>query len=400
MEGEKIRIQMLGRFSIGMGEAELDDQGNRSRKVWLLLAYMICCRDRAVSQEELIRLLWGEEGSANPQNALKTMFHRLRQLLDQLGPDQGHRLIIRSEGSYAWNPETPIDFDAENFDALCRAAERESDEELRVEQYLQAVSLFHGDFLSRFATDLWVVPMAAYYHNLYLQVVQELLHRLEERERKREAADLCHQALEVEPYQEQLYVHLMRNLLDLGEQEEAARAYEDMSELLYENFGVKPSEELRSLYRAAIRTNNDQAVSIEEVLEQMQETNSVSGALLCEYDFFRVLYHAEARSIARNGDAVHLALLSLHSGDDKPMAKRNLECAMENLQTVARRSLRRGDVVAKCSVSQYILMLPQANYENSCMVCERIIRAFYRQFPHSPAELQYQIKPIEPDGSR
>jgi hypothetical protein len=49
-----------------------------------------------------------------------------------------------------------------------------------------------------------------------------------------------------------------------------------------------------------------------------------------------------------------------------------------------------------CSASQYILMLPQANYENSCKVCERVIKTFTRQYPHSPARLRYAVQPLEP----
>ena len=48
-------------------------------------------------------------------------------------------------------------------------------------------------------------------------------------------------------------------------------------------------------------------------------------------------------------------------------------------------------------MSQYILLLPQANYENSCKVCERIIKAFCRQYPHSPAQLHYSVQPLEPN---
>ena len=68
---EDVRVRMLGNFSIQSGGQEISDSDNRSRKVWLLLAYMIYCRDRPVSQEELVGLLWGEEeGSSNPLNAL------------------------------------------------------------------------------------------------------------------------------------------------------------------------------------------------------------------------------------------------------------------------------------------------------------------------------------------
>ena len=78
------------------------------------------------------------------------------------------------------------------------------------------------------------------------------------------------------------------------------------------------------------------------------------------------------------------------------LSQRSLSRAMENLQEQIRNNLRRGDAASRCSASQYILMLPHANYENSCMVCERIIRAFTRQYPHSPAELHYSVQPLEP----
>ena len=131
--------------------------------------------------------------------------------------------------------------------------------------------------------------------------------------------------------------------------------------------------------------------------EQLEETSVTSGALLCDYDFFRIIYQAEARAVARNGDAVHIALLSAVGDESKPLSRRSLDCCMDNLQDVIVENLRKGDVVSRCSVSQYILMLPQANYENSCMVCDRIIRAFARQYPHSPATLSYTVQPLVPN---
>ena len=81
-----LQIQMLGSFSISMGDERIDDSANRSHKVWLLLAYLIYNRRRIVPQEELVDLLWGDESnSANPVGALKTTLHRARATLDQLG---------------------------------------------------------------------------------------------------------------------------------------------------------------------------------------------------------------------------------------------------------------------------------------------------------------------------
>ena len=107
-----------------------------------------------------------------------------------------------------------------------------------------------------------MVPISAYFHNLYVQTVQETLLLLEARNRLNEAVTLCRQALAVEPYSEKLYQHLMQDLLGLGRHREVITVFEEMSQLLLDNFGLMPSEELRALHREAVRTTNDRAVSL------------------------------------------------------------------------------------------------------------------------------------------
>ena len=396
MDHIHIQVRMLGEFSVGMGSQEITDSDNRSRKVWLLLAYMIYCRNRSVTPEELVSLLWGdEESSSNPLNALKTMLHRVRSMLSQLGSNAGHTLIVRRDGNYAWNTQIPLSLDVDDFESLCKAGAAAGEEE-RLELYMKALDLYGGDFLTKLSSEPWVVPICAYFHNLYVQTVLDTVPMLEDRGRLEDAVALCHKAVELEPYNEVLYRHLMRELLDLGEQRSAILVYENMSQLLLDNFGIMPSEELRALHREAVRTVNDRAVSPGTVREQLREPVGASGALFCEYDFFKVIYHAEARALARSGDAVHIGLLSVTGENGGELPKRSLDRCMENLSEVIRTSLRKGDIASRCSVSQYILMLPQANYENSCKVCERIVKAFFRQYPHSPAELHYSVQPLEP----
>ena len=131
-------------------------------------------------------------------------------------------------------------------------------------------------------------------------------------------------------------------------------------------------------------------------MQQLQEPEGNTGAMQCDYDYFKILCFAESRAMERSGNATHIALLSISSDTDHPLSKRSMNRIMEQLGEALRSNLRRGDTFSRCSVSQYIIMLPKANYENSCMVCERIIRAFCRQYPHSPAQLHYSVRPIEP----
>lgn len=387
---------MFGDFSITDGEQQISDSDNRSRKVWLLLAYLIYNRRRAVSQDELMNLLWGEAPRGNnPSGALKTALHRVRSSLDQLWPSAGHQLILRRDGGYIWNSDVSIALDVDRFDRLCHSEAESEDEQLQA--FLDALELYQGDFLPRLSSEPWVVPIAAYYHNLYIQVLLKALPMLMARGLQQEVSTLCRTASALEPYHEDIHYFWMRALLDLEDSSGAAAVYKDLSERLFSSFGIIPPEELRALYREATRTSNDRAVSIEAVLDQLQEPSSLSGALMCEYDFFVILCRSVSRSMSRTGIATHIALLSVLGEGGGEVSKRSLPHIMENLGEQIRISLRKGDAAARCSGSQYILMLPQASYENSCKVCTRIIKSFSRQYPHSPAKLQYTVFPLEPN---
>ena len=232
----------------------------------------------------------------------------------------------------------------------------------------------------------------AYYHSLYTRTAAGAIELLEKQERTAEAVALCHQAIHIEPYQEDLYEHLMRGLLRTGDMKGTMSVYEEMSELLFAHFGVMPSETLRTLYRQATRTVNDRTLTMDEVCSQLAEPHG--GAMVCEYDFFKILYRSEVRSIARNGHSANICLLSVSGKDGEMLARRSLDPAMNNLQVLVQNNLRRGDVIARCSISQYIILLPQANYENSRMVADRLVSAFYRRYPHSPARLRYTVQPL------
>lgn len=395
MNGPTLQVQMLGQFTLRYGDRTISDSDDRSRRVWSLLAYMLYNHGRSFAQEELIHLYWSNnEKSADPGNALKSIFHRIRTALDKLQPGLGRLLIRRKAGRYFWNNVMPLSLDIEDFEAHFHAAEAAGDDDVRLAEYQAALALYAGDPLPRMTDEIWTIPIVAYYHSLYTRAAAGAIELLEKQERTAEAVALCRRAIHIEPYQEDLYEHLMRGLLRTGDMKGAMSVYEEMSEQLFAHFGVMPSETLRTLYRQATRTVNDRTLTMDEVCSQLAEPAPHGGAMVCEYDFFKILYRAEARSIARNGHSANICLLSVSGKDGEMLARRSLDPAMNNLQVLVQNNLRRGDVIARCSISQYIILLPQANYENSRMVADRLVSAFYRRYPHSPARLRYTVQPL------
>ena len=172
---EKLKITMLGEFSMSYGENVITEQSKRSKKMWTLLQFMIANHNREISQAELISLLWGDKESENPVGALKTSLHRLRACLDTLGMPEGVEIIVNSMGTYSLNSRLDCEIDFDEFDALYKKSMLAQSEKEKTTLYLTAIELYKGDFLNRSRSDSWVAPINNYYHSLYLRIVHETI---------------------------------------------------------------------------------------------------------------------------------------------------------------------------------------------------------------------------------
>lgn len=380
---------MLGGFFLRRGETVLE-VGGRSRKLYLLLACLIRERDRDVPYGELAALLWpGEEPDEATWRSLKAILHRARCFLDGLGEDAGKFLIHRS-GMCRWDPKVPVRLDAEDFSALCR--EGEAREDVRLERWTRALALYRGDFLPAAGDSPWALEQARALHGLWRGVVRDTLPMLAGEGRWEQAAALAGDALALEPAEEPLCRSRMEALLALGRKREAVQTYEGFQQALLGQRGTLPSNDLRTLYSAAL-DDPDSQVILPADLPQLLREPSTPGALLCGFDFFRVLCFSLVRSAQREGQPLHAALLTL-TAVKEGLPRYSLDRAMDHLQGVLLDRLRRGDAAARCSASQFAVLLPQAGYEDANQVCRRIARAFRRQFPHAPVRLESAVLPL------
>jgi tetratricopeptide (TPR) repeat protein len=291
-----------------------------------------------------------------------------------------------------------VEVDFEQFDQLIDRINASTDKEEQLACALDATALYKGDFLSRLSSEVWVRPIATYYHDLYLKIALQALEGLREQQRYKEAAELGEHVLQIDPYNEELYQILMKNCIDLGDCDKAASLYDKLSKLYLADLGIMPAEETRRIYYDAIKVVNNTAIPYETLEEQLEAPLVGRGALVCDYNFFKYIYNSTARQLERNGVAAHLVMLTLTDKAGGELSTRSRDVAMDHLESVICSGLRRTDVVSRCSVSQFVLLLPMSNFENSGMVSNRLIKAFYRQYPHSPAKIEYTVHPLKTEN--
>lgn len=392
---QTLQISMLGGFSLSFDEGHsIDYQNNRSSKLWMVLAYLLTHREKQVTQDELIEILWGDEDIDNPANTLKTLRHRLCTMLDGLGGIPGKEMIHYNHGVYAWNNEIDCIVDTDQFSTYCSLGDRETDSEQQLSYYLNAIEYYGGDFLPKLASELWVMSAHAYYHAEYLRVVKKCLTLLKDANRSYEMITVCQKAVAIEPYDETLHRELIQALVNTGAKQSALAHYEKVKEMFYHEFGIDLSDDLVELYKQIIAENNDYAADLSLITGQLQEAAAL-GAFYCEYALFKEIYRLITRMLERNGQSVYLCLISVTDKNGKRIANTKKQSeAVGKLRTTIQFSLRRGDVFTRYSVSQYLVLLSSINRENTDMVLNRILTNFKRENPNLAVQLQMSSQPV------
>ncbi|MDF2839057.1 MAG: moaR1, partial [Evtepia sp.] len=304
---------MLGSCRLTYEGKALDSKNVRSKRIWTLLAYLITNRHRAVTQNELIELLYPNDKSEAPLSALKTLVHRTRSALNKLEFADGKLLIQQSLGGYRWNRDLPLEVDVESFETIANEASKLSgDQDVQLQTRLRAIDLYKGDFLADFLEEAWIIPVTSYYRYLFMDTVILALEGLMERNRYSDLIGVAQKAIGINPYEERLYYYLVSALIHTNQIPAAKTQYENMTKLFYSEFGVTPSKELQSLYKKLTNANNGIEKDLNIITTQMQDDVDKRGAYYCEYEFFKDIYKLVIRTVVRDEKPVHICLLSIN----------------------------------------------------------------------------------------
>lgn len=295
----------------------------------------------------------------------------------------------------------PVQIDIDVFELACQqiGAAWLTPEE-RLETCVSALALYRNDFLVKAMGESWVKRIAAYYHSMYIHLVQSTVGLMANQERWEEIVPICGRAIQIDGFEESFYYYLIRGLVRTGQPRQALERYKRMYSIFYTELGLTPSSEVTELYQEISRENRRNASHDSDDLAAISRfllrEDRLTGAFFCELEVFTDIYNLEARSIARSGRSVNLGMISAYMPDGSTPPLRLLNSYMEKLGDCIETTLRKGDVAAQYSTNQFLLLLPAPGPDQAQLALDRILSRFAEAYPRCPFALRTNTRAVEP----
>lgn len=356
-----LKVHMMGSFFLEYGDQPIPFRKTMATKSMRLLQIFLYNKDNGISRGRLLESTYGREDVADAANSLRVGVHRLKRSLVEAGLPQ-FEYIYTQKGVYHWTSPMPVEVDAIDIKNKILEAGKETDEKARMDQMIEALELYTGEFLADFGEEEWVQAERAQLKKVYSDALKEVSEYLLKNEEFDELQKLTSVASELYPFDEWQAVQ-MQALIGLERYKEAMKLYEQTSKHYFEELGVTPSEKLVEQYRYLGSRMGSRHRVIEEVQADLQESpGEKGGAFFCSLAGFRDCYRLVYRM-------------------------------SEKLLEVMKRSLRHSDFFAKYSPSQYVILLQGGSQRGCELVYKRISERFSEEKKGWAKNLKYSALP-------
>lgn len=140
--------------------------------------------------------------------------------------------------------------------------------------------------------------------------------------------------------------------------------------------------------------NKGVQIDMARLMNRLTESPVPTGAYSIDYDNFEKIYRLIARTLSRSKSEAQIVLFSVTENVHGSMSLTDLNEALNVLERCIVGSLRKGDVTARYSSSQQVVIMLDSNHENGHMIAERIISNYSRMYDNYNVELIYNIEQV------
>jgi len=248
----RLAAHLLGPFQVTLDGKPVT--GFESDKARALLAYLVVEAGRPHRREKLAGLLWPEHCEQAARANLRRVLANLRQVLGDRQTHPPFLSITRQAFQLDANGDLWSDVaDLASLQPFCLRPGPPLTPEA-VDQMEQCIALYRGDLLEEFslagsvAFEEWVLLNRERYHRLAMQVLRRLVAHYGREGECELALQYAWRQVELDPWQEEAHLHVMRLLALNGQRCAALAQYEICRRLLREELGVEPAARTQKLY--------------------------------------------------------------------------------------------------------------------------------------------------------
>jgi DNA-binding SARP family transcriptional activator/predicted ATPase len=237
-----LHFRFLGDFSVYRGSEPVALLSKP--RLQSLLAYLILHRDAPQFRYHLAGVLWPDSPEGQALTNLRNLVYLLRQSL----PDCD-QYILADHNILQWNAEAAFSVDVLDFQQLTTQASPRSP---TLDELEAAVKVYQGDLLPS-CYDEWLLEERAYYRQLFLSRLDQLIECYQQLNRYPEAIAGCQRLISCEPFHKDGFSRLMHLQILNDDPISAIKTYQEYARLLKRELNLEPPAEMQALYHNARR---------------------------------------------------------------------------------------------------------------------------------------------------
>jgi DNA-binding SARP family transcriptional activator len=249
-----LRVYLTGRVSIECGEKLVDERELAGRQGRAAFAFLVGARHRPVSKEELMSVVWPGKTPREVDTALSAILSKLRSALNQVATTRSADIEMRSGAIHLQLPSDAW-IDLEHAGHAIDEAEGalRSGDLRRAWSHAVAVSVIARRGFLPGDEAPWIEARRAKLRTLLVRGLHILSQVTATTGEHALAVQYASEMIELEPFQETGYRHLMQMHAQMGNRAEALRVFGKCRELFRDELGADPSQETERVFLEILR---------------------------------------------------------------------------------------------------------------------------------------------------
>jgi LuxR family maltose regulon positive regulatory protein len=235
-----VEVRTLGRTEVTVNNQQVTDADWRSSRAKEIFFYLLTYPDGR-TKEQITTALWPDLSPAKGSSNFHINLFRARRALFP-------GIFSLEDGRYRINSDLRVWFDVAEFERLITIAGKYPHDEKGKTALERAVELYTGPFLTEFYTE-WVETRRRELEYAYLKILSLLANIHTKKGNINRAVTLLEKSIAIDPYQEDIYYHIIRLHLEGRNKPLALRVYQQLLNTIDNDKEQDTSPEIKELFR-------------------------------------------------------------------------------------------------------------------------------------------------------